>query len=117
MRTHQELIEEVYNNTSFRSEFMSYAKLRLTLKIEQQSRPKAPAAPNPKGIRFISYNDLLTKPKVESDSPLVAKSKWGITFLYSSLSRALCTAYQLDAEETRRLIFAVADRHEQKLSL
>lgn len=113
MRTHQELIEEVYNKTSFRSEFMSYAKLRSTLQAEQKLRPKAPAAPNPDGINFISYEDLLTKPKVEADSDLVAKCKRGITFLYSSLARALTKAYQLDAEETRRLIFAIADKHSE----
>ena len=115
MRTHQELIEEVYNNTSFRSEFRSYAKLCSTLQNEQQLRPKAPAAPNPEGVNFILYNDLLITPKVEADSALVAKCKRGITFLYSSLSRALSRAYQLDGEETRRLIFAVSDRHAQSL--
>ena len=116
MRTHQELIEEVYNNTSFRNEFISYAKLRSTLQTEQQLRPKAPVAPNPDGVNFISYNDLLTKPKIEADSILVVKCKRGIAFLYSSLSRALSKTYQLDAEEIRRLIFAVAAKHIQSLN-
>ena len=95
---------------------MSYAQLQLTLEVEQQSRPKAPAPPNPDGVNFISYKDLLTKPKVEADSAVVKKCKRGIAYLYSSLSRALSIAYRLEAEETRRLIFAVADRHLQRLN-
>ena len=116
MRTHQELIEEVYNDTSFRNEFVSYAKLQFTLQTEQQLRPKATATTNPDGVNFISYNDLLTKPKIEPDSALVAKCKRGISFLYSSLVRAPYRAYQLDGEETRQLIFAVAARHLQSLN-
>ncbi|WP_461054948.1 hypothetical protein [Spirosoma arcticum] len=116
MRTHQELIEEIYNDTNFRNEFISYAKLWFTLQTEQQLRPKAPAAPNPDGVNFISYNDLLIKPKIEPDSALVAKCKRGISFLYSSLARALYRTYQLDSEETRQLIFAVAARHIQSIN-
>ena len=115
MKTHEELVEEVYSNVSFQSEFRSYAKLWFTLKTEQQLKPKAPAAPNPSGVNFISYYELLAKPKIEPDSPLVVKCKTGITFLYSSLSRALSILYKLNAEETRQLIFAVADRHVQRL--
>lgn len=93
---------------------MSFARLWFTLKAEQQSKPNAPASPDTESVKFISYNDLMTaKDKVEADSLLVMKRKQGIDFLYSSLFRALSAAYQLDAEETHRLIFAVADRHSQ----
>ena len=116
MKTHEELVEDVYNNVSFRSEFISYARLWSSLRTEQQLSPKAPSAPNPDGVNFIAYHDLLTNPKVEPDSPQVVKCKRGIAFLYSSLSRALTVAHKLNAEETRRLIFAVADRYAQRLN-
>lgn len=111
MKTHKQLVDEVYRNTSFRGEFMSYAKLQDTLKKERETRPQTPAPSNPPGVNFISYYDLTTSPKVEPDSPLVAKCKWGICFLYSSLFRALSILYKLNAEETRRLISGVADRY------
>ncbi|MBO0952667.1 hypothetical protein [Fibrella forsythiae] len=111
MKTHEELVEEIYNHPGFKNEFMSYARLKSTLEAEWQSKPKAPAALNPAGVRFISYYDIGAKPTVEPDSVLVSKCKRGICFLYSSLFRALSTSYNLASEETRRLIFAVADRY------
>ena len=113
MKTHEELVEEVYNNLSFRSEFISYAKLWSSLKTEQQTRLKLPSSPNPGGVKFMAYRDLLTKPKVEPDSPFVMKCKRGIAFLYSSLFRALSAAHKLNAEDTRRLIVGVSDRYSQ----
>ncbi|MFD2934448.1 hypothetical protein [Spirosoma flavum] len=114
MKTHEQLVEEVYNNTSFRAEFMSYVKLWKTLKTEQQIRPKAPSAPNQSGAKFISYHDMITgATKVDPDSPLVSKCKRGIALLYSSLFRGLSVVHKVDAEEARRLIVGVAERIEQ----
>lgn len=108
MKTHEELVDEIYNNVSFRSEFVSYAKLWSTLKKEEQ---KDPAPPNIDLAAFVSYHDMTPSYKSEPDSPLIAKCKRGIAVLFSSLFRAISTVYQLSAEETRRLIFDVADRY------
>jgi len=117
MRTHEELVEETYNNVGYKNEFTSYAKLKFTLETERQLRPKAPAAPNPEGINFISYYDIVPKDPVEPDSPLVRKCKRGLSFLYSSLFRALSVEYKLEPDEIRRLIFAVVARYSQSLTL
>jgi len=110
MKTHEELVDEVYNNVSFRSEFVSYVKLWSTLKREEQ---KIPPKSRSNADAFIAYRDLPSHYKPEPDSPLVAKYKRGITVLFSSLFRALSTVYSLSAEETRRLIADVAARYSQ----
>ena len=117
MKTHEQIVEEVYKNTSFRGEFMSYVRLQNTLKTEAETRAAISSAPNPAGINFISYHDLTTTPRTHLDSPLIAKYKRGICFLYSSLFRALSAAYGGNAEEVRRLIFGVADRYSKGLKL
>lgn len=92
MKTYEELVDEVYNDASFRSEFMSYVKLQTTLKTEEQELNKQ-----------VGFQP--------DDTPLMQKCKRSISVLYSSLFRGLSANYKLDAERARRIILDVTDRY------
>ncbi|NEU69744.1 hypothetical protein [Spirosoma agri] len=123
MKTHEELVDEVYRNASFRSEFICYVKLSNALKTEievwTQARYQEPAPWTKRAPTFLRYDDLignLTYDKVGNlsvfaDSPQIAKFKQNICFLYSSLARGLAVRYELDRNQVVNVIRDVAIRH------
>ena len=120
MKTHEELVDEVYHNFSFRSEFVCYVKLSSALKAEievwTQARLQEPAPWSKRRPHFLRYGDLISNLtydqggnlSVYSDSPQIAKFKQNICFLYSSMARGLAVKYGLDHKEVVRLIQDVA---------
>ena len=114
MKTHQELVEEVYRDTNFKSEFASYAKLQNTLK--ESSKAIIPSLTNPEehSFKFVNYLDLVEsqiQANIKPDAEPIAKCKRGIALLYSSLFKGISTSYRLQDEAVRLIILDVAERY------
>ncbi len=118
MKPFDELVEEVYSNVSFRGEFTALARLRATLDRNTQlvsahdGEPTDSTAPG-----FMDYYEIreavvrATTLKMLTELQTVKTCKRGISLLFSSIYRGLLAQYHLDAEETRRLVMAVAARY------
>ena len=94
MEAYNKLVDQVYSDTSFRSEFTSYVKLQSKLKDEEQKHP----------LQTGSDND---------NTSIVHKCKRDISFLYTSLFKGLSANYKLDTEKTRLVILDVSDKYKQ----
>lgn len=118
MKPFDELVEEVYSNVSFRGEFAALARLRATLDLSaQQVSAHADASGDGATPGFMGYYEIReatvreTTLKMMTEAPAVKACKRGISLLFSSIYRGLLAQYHLDAEETRRLVMAVAARY------
>lgn len=106
---HQALVEEVYTNPSFRSEFVSLAKLWNNRKTLEQARYREPE-PTPDRqthFDFLTYEEMVTVSNKLFDN----EYSRSINVLLHSLNNAFSVRYKLDTEEARRLVFDVIERH------
>ncbi len=107
--THQALVEEVYNNPSFRGEFSSLAKLRQAEQALYRANDTEPAVVSTKPANFITYDDMLTA-YVTTYGGLNKYSR-SKSLLYDTLANAFKKRYGLDAGKAGRLIWDVVGRH------
>lgn len=104
---HKELIEEVYNTPSFRSEFVCIAKLWHDSRLLQQTKEPEPAQESLNQFNFLTYDELVANSiKLYTD-----KYCRGISVLLHSVGKALAAKYGLDKEQTIRLEMAIIERH------
>lgn len=106
---HQALIDEVYTNPSFRSEFVSLAKLwheQNTLDQAMFQEPE-PVSERQTKFDFITYDELVTESNKLVGNRL--SSSFGI--LCHSVEKGLAVRYGLALEKARKLVFDVIERH------
>ena len=113
MKTHEELIEEVYANPSFRSEFRCYANLQATLKAEidawAQARIQQPAPWSGKKYVGIGYEDLSGQTGFLPSQ--ITKRIQDVKILYFSLEKALSIRFNIDHKQAGTLVRDVANRY------
>ncbi len=119
MRTLDELTEEVYNDTSYRSEFTAYTKLYAILTLHNQQILSGVYASSEKTEgKFIGYYEMReamvkrTLEQVEADTPQIKKCKQGIALLFTGLFRSMVQRYKLTTNDARTLVLAVATRYQ-----
>ncbi|MBC8152108.1 MAG: hypothetical protein H7Z72_04285 [Bacteroidetes bacterium] len=114
MKTFDGIVEEVYNDTGFRGEFMVFAKLVNAINMADQ-QVMGVGLPSYTGTsRFVGYYEIreasvLQWPQL--DSPEVQKRKRGLALLFSALCRCLSLKYKLSEQDARTLVMDVADRY------
>lgn len=104
------MIEDLYSSTSFRSEFISLAKLwhkDRMLKEELYRKPE-PADEPQSYVNFVSYDEVMT-----TSIPVAAISKElrAIDILLHSLQKATSIRYKLEPDQASRLVLDVLRRH------
>lgn len=104
---HQHALEDVYANPGFRSEFASIAKLRHERYTLWKAEPQEPTPEPQTHFTFLSYDEMIT----ESIKAFTDKQMRGIYILSHSLEKALSAQYGFDADEARRVIDEVVERH------
>lgn len=104
---HQAILDEVYADASYRSEFVHMAKLwyeRATRLKAQRAEP----APEPQThFPFMNYDEMIT----ESIKMFTDKQLQGIYVLSHSLEKALSKRYGFEADDLNRIIHEVIGRH------
>lgn len=105
---HRELVDEVYNTPSFRSEFVSIAKWWNSSLPLQQIFAHEAAPETQTHFDFITYDEMSTNTMIGN------KHSLGIALLRHSLAKALSIRYKLDDDQARRLTLGVVERHLQE---
>lgn len=106
LANHQSLVEEIYGNPSFRSEFASLTKLW------HNRRSTGPAGvPYGSGrqtnAEYMNYDDLVT----ESVNHFATKNMYAESLLHAALRKGLAVRYKLERRESLRLMAEVLERH------
>ena len=114
MKAFEELVEEVYQDGDLRPEFAKYAQL--IARTRQQRRQSGEPFPPAGQYQFLRYAEIgpsaaeiLPGPAAEE----LARLRWGLTILSSTLFKTLSLRYPLTADELHRLRDAVAFRYLQ----
>ena len=107
---HQSLIVDVYDAPSFRSEFISLAKLWYNSKLEKEARYQQPAPVHETHFDFVTYDEIVTNAIEMYDN----KTMRSIALLWTSVGKALALRYGLTSEQARRLVLDVIERHIQE---
>ncbi|SFC12674.1 DUF5958 family protein [Spirosoma endophyticum] len=107
---HQALLVEIYDTPSFRSEFISLAKLWHDDKLAKQAMRQQPAPIHQDHFAFITYDEMVTSIIKMYDN----KTMRAIDLLFTSVGKALSLRYGLSSEQARRLALEVIDRHMQE---
>lgn len=108
---HQALLVEVYDDPSFRSEFISLAKLWHDDKLAKQARYQSPAPVQQDYVDFITYDEMVTNMIKMYDNKTIR----AIDLLFTSVAKALSLRYDLSSEQARRLVLEVIGRHMQEI--
>ena len=109
LTSHQELVQAVYDTPGFRSEFASIAKLWHDRKASAHAKLPEPNSLIQTSFNFLTYDEMVTYSiKVFEDNYLR-----GITLLSNSVEKALSARYGLAADEARRVVLDVTNRHFQ----
>ncbi|GAB3013589.1 DUF5958 family protein [Spirosoma pulveris] len=103
--THQNLIETIYSDPSYRSEFLSLAKLwHDQNNFQDMNTPKnAPERAN----HYMNYDDLVTA--YLNLSPL--KNMRSIGVLHHAMKKALSIQYKVNIQQVERLITEITEMH------
>lgn len=107
--THQALVENVYADPSFRTEFASIAKHWHEQFNGGQIKPQ-PQEPDPASrnqFNFLSYDEIVTR----SVPLFIDKHSLSLHILYESVVNALSKMYHLQPQQASRLTMDVVDRH------
>lgn len=109
LTSHRKLVEDVYNHPSFRSEFVSIAKLWYENDRKNlASMKEADATPEPQThFEFVSYDEMVS----EEISLFDDKRIHSLVALRRSVEKALAQRYGLDDEQAMRLVLEVIERH------
>ncbi|RCR70046.1 DUF5958 family protein [Larkinella punicea] len=112
LSAHRELVEEVYNNPGFRSEFTSLAKLWKAHNTVSEARHQESAPVRKSQTGFLSYDEVMTE-SVESMKFLEEMNKYSrvMAILNHALKKALSIQYGLGSSQADRLIKDVMKRH------
>ena len=113
MKAFEELVEEVYQDSDLRLEFVKYVQLRRKRRESIRQLKEQTLAPDPSKARFLSYDEI--SQTQASPSPETVALQWGMMFLSSSLFRTLSLRYSLTAEAVHQLREAVVIRYEKTL--
>ncbi|WP_420148966.1 DUF5958 family protein [Spirosoma sp.] len=112
--SHQTLLDEVYTNPSYRSEFASMAKLWYEQDRLSQSRYQEPepAPERQTTFDFITYDELINESNklFEGNSDEMKLSN-AFGMLRQSVEKGLAKRYGLPIEKARKLLFDVMERH------
>lgn len=115
MKTFDEIVEEVYNDTGLRGEFVACAKLMNVPSLNKKG-PEGVEFPLYKGTeRFVGYYEIREAsilPWRQSGSPEVQKSRRGLDLLFSALCRCLGLKYKLSKPEEWTLVLNVIARYQ-----
>ncbi len=112
MKAFEELVEEVYQDSDLRLEFVKYVQLRRKRQESiRQSKEQTPA-PGQKP-RFLSYDEI-SQTQASLSAETIALQR-GITILSSTLFKTLSLRYSLTAEAVHLLREAVVIRYEKTL--
>ena len=115
MKTFDEIVEEVYNDTGLRGEFVACAKLMDVLDLDHQG-PEGIEFPLYKGPkRFVGYYEIREAsilPWRQVGSSKVQKSRRGLDLLFSALCRCLGLKYKLSKQEELTLVLNVTARYQ-----
>ena len=116
MKTHDELVEAIYNNPSYRSEILCIINLRAKLESAMKDF-YASTSPEPSRlggvvVRMIRYEDLIGRPILPAaDSPEIHRCRSGITLLYSALLKGLMHAHELSTQQANKALLDVLTLH------
>jgi hypothetical protein len=111
MKAFEELVEEVYQDSDLRLEFVKYVQLRRKQRERiRQLKEQTPPGQKP---RFLSYDEI-SQTSSAFCSEMVSV-QLGMTILSSSLFRTLSLRYALAAEAVHQLREAVVIRYEKTL--
>lgn len=111
MKTHEEMIEEVYNDTSYRSEFKSYVTLTKAIKSDIAARVLTTPPWSKEKLVRVTYEQLVMG---FYDMPVeFAKRLRNAQILYFSLEKALLIKYALDHKRAKHLVLDIVSRYEQ----
>ncbi|SOD81533.1 DUF5958 family protein [Spirosoma fluviale] len=105
LKTHQNLVETIYSDPSYRSEFLSLAKLwndRFNFRDPNYLKP-TPEHAN----QYMNYDDLVTA----YINTFSIKNMRSIGILRNSLEKALSRQYKVDAQQVERLISEITERY------
>lgn len=106
---HQALVEEVYTDPGFRSEFASIAKLWHEHNASLRARRKEPelAPERQTHFHFLSYDEMIS----ESIKLFDDKTGHAIGVLRHSVEKALAVRYGLASDDAIRVVLNVIERH------
>ncbi|MCX6216079.1 DUF5958 family protein [Spirosoma sp.] len=107
LTTHHNLLETIYNDPSYRTEFLSLAKL-----WHDQFNFRDPNQPEPTPSRanqfhFLDYDELVTA----SLNMFSLKTMRSSVILRHSLEKALSIQHKIDSQRAKRLVIEIARRH------
>ncbi|GAB3717558.1 DUF5958 family protein [Spirosoma lituiforme] len=108
--TDKQLAEAIYANVSFRSEFVTMAKLWHTYQLYQQASTSTASAGPTTNVKFVSYAQIERAPAWTA----AYDTMQACATLRRSVEKALARQYGLDSDEAQRLTLAVIDRHMQE---
>ena len=109
--SHQERVNELYAAPSFRSEFISLARLWHDKIIQRQSNVQEPAIQEEAQTRFdfISYDGIMEKSVTNG----IDKISHAIYILLNSLRKAIAKQYGLDTDKSNQLVLDVMGKYYQ----
>lgn len=108
LRTKQQaVLEEVYADASYRSEFVHMAKLWYERITRLKTRSAEPDPEPQTHFTFMKYDEMIT----ESIKAFTDKQIQGIHALSHSLEKALAKRYGFEASDLNRIIHEVIERH------
>ena len=107
LANHQLLAEEIYGNPSFRSEFVSLAKLWHNRRLIGPVGVPYGSGRQQDKVDYVSYDDLIT----ESVSYFATKNIYAALLLHRALRKGLSVRYKLAKTESLRLLTNVLERH------
>lgn len=108
LTSHQALVEKIYENPSYRSEFASLAKLWYAehLLAEEADHREQEPPETQTNFDFVTYDELVT------EKALATNKSWdAIGLLSNSVAKSLSIQYGLDLDKARNVMFAVIDKH------
>ncbi|QMW00662.1 DUF5958 family protein [Spirosoma foliorum] len=105
---HRELADEMYNNPSFRFEFVALTKLWYKRKtVREVSEPEP--VPEPQ-----THFDFVTYDEISIEGLATYKRDYDMMYLQNSVTKGLAKQYEVDIDLARRLMLTVIDRHMQE---
>ncbi|GAA4462853.1 hypothetical protein GCM10023189_40090 [Nibrella saemangeumensis] len=109
IKAHQNLVEDVYRNPEFRSDFLRLARLEYDHKQSEQARRQQPVPAQKTRHRFATYDEVLTEFVRASNYQAITRY-----LLYDSLQKALRERYGLTADKSMKILKEVVNRHMQE---
>ncbi|GAB3261745.1 hypothetical protein GCM10027347_26960 [Larkinella harenae] len=111
LRAHEQLVEEVYNDPGYRSEFDSLAKLMQADEQMIHDRFQEPSPEKETHFTFLNYDEMLsTTLKMNEENEKYSRP---IGLLRRSLGKALSKKYNLDLAQEIRLMGDVLEKHKE----